>query len=679
MPNFSSILKNKKIFIFIFLFFIFFLISPLTTNAWTCLSSKANQGGTVYTYCVLDRSATNAGNATFEITEFGKALTVSLSSLIVEGSHIIAVYTAYILSYVVSEIMGATITSKDVSLGTDFTPAWASVRDLANMLIVLGFVIIGVSTSLRIREYEAKKLLLPLILVALLINFSGLFVGLVIDASNIITKGLGEESGSISETVVFNLQKQSFLLLNKTAAENRTWTFASTALLFSAVYLGVAFTFIYLAILLIARFAILAILYVLSPLAFAFWAFPASKKLWSEWWNNFLKWCFVGVFSSFVLFLVAPLMAPLGKNSDLLQTIITVSIVLIFLFVGFKMTAKSSGVASMAAGAVMGLATGAAGLAMGAVAGGAKLGGKGVFAGADKLSGGKLSSATQSIKGGVGRTMERFGLKQTGTTALSEAARVEKEQKGMDGALASGNDADKARVQQLARTGRGVKGAAAMSAVVKAGQMNETFKDKKGGINTTLANQRLDIAGQYGAGNLRKEALKTNPNFAGSPEKIMEAVRKQSAKNFTNNVEAESFSDSVVNAMTKDQKDFLFERGSKAQQDAWFAHASDLNIAKPEEYKHYKEIYEKNQATGNAIITPTVPTPQKRSFAYRAGRAVGATVELAEATRDYIRSAPGRIIEKTKKTGKAAIDSAVDYTTGEGSTIGWLRGKRPKK
>ena len=38
---------------------------------------------------------------------------------------------------------------------------WQIVRSLANMFIVLGFVVVGIATILRIREYEAQKKLLP--------------------------------------------------------------------------------------------------------------------------------------------------------------------------------------------------------------------------------------------------------------------------------------------------------------------------------------------------------------------------------------------------------------------------------------------------------------------------------------------------------------------------------------
>ena len=63
---------------------------------------------------------------------------------------------------------------------------WPIVRDLANMIIVLGFVVIGIATALRIREYEAKQLLAKLIVIALLVNFSLLLCGIIIDGTNIV-------------------------------------------------------------------------------------------------------------------------------------------------------------------------------------------------------------------------------------------------------------------------------------------------------------------------------------------------------------------------------------------------------------------------------------------------------------------------------------------------------------
>jgi len=63
--------------------------------------------------------------------------------------------------------------------------AWGIVRDFTNLFFILIVVAIGIATALRIKSYEVKKTLPRLILVAILINFSPVICGVVIDASNI--------------------------------------------------------------------------------------------------------------------------------------------------------------------------------------------------------------------------------------------------------------------------------------------------------------------------------------------------------------------------------------------------------------------------------------------------------------------------------------------------------------
>jgi len=59
-------------------------------------------------------------------------------------------------------------------------------RGFSNLGFIVFLVAIGLATALRIEEYKAKKTLPLLIIVALLINFSPVLCGIIIDASNIV-------------------------------------------------------------------------------------------------------------------------------------------------------------------------------------------------------------------------------------------------------------------------------------------------------------------------------------------------------------------------------------------------------------------------------------------------------------------------------------------------------------
>lgn len=64
---------------------------------------------------------------------------------------------------------------------------WRLVRDFVNIWFILILLFIAIGTILRIPSYQAKKLLLILILMALIVNFSMPISKLIIDVSNIIS------------------------------------------------------------------------------------------------------------------------------------------------------------------------------------------------------------------------------------------------------------------------------------------------------------------------------------------------------------------------------------------------------------------------------------------------------------------------------------------------------------
>lgn len=74
-----------------------------------------------------------------------------------------------------------------VASNTFVQAGWTVVRDFANLFFILIVVAIGIATALRVKQYEVRKTLPRLIIVAILINFSPVICGAVIDAANIIT------------------------------------------------------------------------------------------------------------------------------------------------------------------------------------------------------------------------------------------------------------------------------------------------------------------------------------------------------------------------------------------------------------------------------------------------------------------------------------------------------------
>jgi len=201
------------------------------------------------------------------------------------------------------------------------------------------------------------------------------------------------------------------------------------------------FILFYFDFLIIARYGILAILFILSPLAFVFRALPleSSKKLWQEWWQHFLKWCFVGVGLAFSMFLSSEILAKTGKNA------ITVAVVV--LLVGIRMALKSgapfAGLAMGMATAIIGaIVTGGASLAAGAAVGGAKMFGKAT--GTSGALTNRINKITDNIAEKYHGFRERIGLADEGSTNRimrnRKARRVNKDiEATAEAAIAEGN------------------------------------------------------------------------------------------------------------------------------------------------------------------------------------------------------------------------------------------------
>ncbi|MCX6720956.1 MAG: hypothetical protein NTW11_04085 [Candidatus Staskawiczbacteria bacterium] len=467
----------------------------------------------------------------------GSAASDFLVGLIVWIADFLRVLTGF-LCHVASALFDTSLTwlvDKKVTQNVTFITGWSTIRDFANMFIVLGFVIVGIATSLRLQEYEAKKLLKPLIIVAILLNFSGLFCGLIIDASNITSASfIGGSVGSMGSQYYNMLTTLAATTIDnaahpKSGDQDANLKYLGINLQLAFMYLIVAAVFFYMAIIFMARYGVLAFLYILAPLAFVCKVFPisAAQKIWNDWWQNFLKWAFIGVGGCFSLWISNQMMSAMNKSGTVEVT--DLIIILIFLVVGFKITTQSSGVG---ASAVMGLAGGALGLAAGGVVGGAKGGAK--ILGKNTQVGRWATEKGQQVKNRYGRAMENIGLRQTGSTAMANSKAVDDEAGGMakeytsaKAAAAGGDKNAQARVekiQELARAGRGARGAAAMKVIADNKDFGDTFAKRDangkvitgagGGTDLGQVAQRMKYAESSGAIGIREKAEKLDPRLA---------------------------------------------------------------------------------------------------------------------------------------------------------------------
>ena len=212
--------------------------------------------------------------------------------------------------------------------------AWATFRDLANLFFIFGLLLISIATMLQIEEYGYHKLLMRIIILALLVNFSLFITKAIIDVSNItatqfanaiqvcngtdcsaanaqsatgvsgavggavnLTSAVGFTSGDAGTAARIgpgNAFARAMKLQQLNNALNESTKLDTLQVLFMVLFgslfiLTSAAVFAAGAVILIIRVVVLLFLMVLSPLAFAAMAIPWTEALGKKWWSALLS------------------------------------------------------------------------------------------------------------------------------------------------------------------------------------------------------------------------------------------------------------------------------------------------------------------------------------------------------------------------------------------------------
>ena len=128
---------------------------------------------------------------------------------------IILYFSTFLLQYSMA-LTATTNALGDVYLSLTKNPmvlsGWNFVSGITNMFLILIFVVIALAMILRIETFQAKKALPRLLIVALLTNFSLVFIGMLVDIANIFYNTIFITSWNTPYTIV------SALLMSGTSA-----------------------------------------------------------------------------------------------------------------------------------------------------------------------------------------------------------------------------------------------------------------------------------------------------------------------------------------------------------------------------------------------------------------------------------------------------------------------------
>ncbi len=194
---------------------------------------------------------------------------------------------------------------------------WVIVRDICNMFFVVILMIIAFGTILHLEDYNYKKWLPKLILMAVLINFSKTICGLLIDITQVVMLtfvNAFKDIGGANLTEMLGITK--IVQISGSAGDVST---VVGAYVLGMIYLIVAIIVIVtMAMMLAMRLVMIWIYVVLSPAAYLMSAFPGGQKYASQWWSEFIKNLIVGPVLAFFIWLS---LAALSNGNNFTATI----------------------------------------------------------------------------------------------------------------------------------------------------------------------------------------------------------------------------------------------------------------------------------------------------------------------------------------------------------------------
>jgi len=164
---------------------------------------------------------------------------------------------------------------------------WTAIRNFSNILFILLIFAIAVLNLFSdwVDSYTIKKLLPRLLLAIILVNLSLFICRVVVDFANILSSAF------------LNLNNVD---INNFAGEPVKQTLGKTAgglagMVVSIIMAAVGFVCsLIAALLIIVRIAVIWFLVIVSPLAFVFWVLPQTQNLFGKWWQEFIKYAFMG-------------------------------------------------------------------------------------------------------------------------------------------------------------------------------------------------------------------------------------------------------------------------------------------------------------------------------------------------------------------------------------------------
>ena len=222
---------------------------------------------------------------------------------------------------------------------------WVVVRDVLNIFFMLLLLFSAFATIFQVEKYHLRKVIIMLVVMALLVNFSFPIALFIIDFSNSAMYFLIESAFGTTPSPSANIADVSRFadgLVSAYAINQEV-----SALILNIVLVFMLFvTFFAIGINFLIRILAFAILLILAPAGFTFAFFPGTKSVANEWWSALIKYAFLGPIMAFFLYIAIMIFdgnyLP-GANEYFAKTVVRFIIPVTFLWMGLIISQKFGG------------------------------------------------------------------------------------------------------------------------------------------------------------------------------------------------------------------------------------------------------------------------------------------------------------------------------------------------
>jgi len=411
-------------------------------------------------------------------------------------------YLASLAGRFVDFFLDYSISSTTYSNATQFVSrGWALVRDICNIFFIFALLYIAIGTILNLPQVNTGKMLVKVILIALLINFSLFFTKVVIDASNILARAfvgsmqvnveidensddpnaqLGESSVTAFSSAIMSKFKAQNLISDAKGTPYSAMqqevggTIKGEATLQTlrlviyicgiAVFVVLIYAFFIVGLLFLARVIGLWITMITAPLAFVSIILPFNipKMGHQEWFKSLFEYAFMApIFLFFmyliIMFLDTGFIDSVFANSNesigemIIKIIIPFAIIVMLVLQAKEITEKMSGEIG---GAVVKAGGAIAGLGAAVITGGAALGLRSaVGAVGSKMAESKMGGRMGRMMRGAGKKLESSDMDWRNTSAGKAISKsMGLNTMGMGGAFAGKGGGHKGAKERYAKS-----------------------------------------------------------------------------------------------------------------------------------------------------------------------------------------------------------------------------------